>query len=710
MSNSRPLLLNRSLSISAGWLIVGLVLALEWLLFSQWALREIAWAYPGMFDQTVYLAHSYSTFEYMRAHGMVAGFWHGLATGLPQGNLLHSEAAAYYFLAGPSRLSALTVVWIHWAAFQVAAVGTVRWRTQSWSLAFLTLGLILTSHSRFPQGGGMWDFRLDFPAACLYGVVLCAIIRSGYFESRAWSIGAGVLAGILILCRHLTALSVLPLLGLATAVSALGAFLTRSVPTAASEWTRRTLNAAAAVAAGFLLPAPILWADRAQILAYYGSHVTTDEGAVRRAEFAAETFRERIVYYPRSIVGDHLGVLCTCLLIVVVAIAMLRLRRTLTATPPLLPKATWIPAVISIGAAVIPFCVLSLVPTRSPVVAGFLVPAIIGAAVTLLSRAVLLGGGSRFALAVNATATMCLAAGLATEVTFAARPGPMSARKDEVAAMTVLVDAVGQASLHATTPPTLGIDRIFEFMHVGLFQPWYYERHGVLLDLQPILGGGVLAPPDAQILASARASDLLILTDPTSPDVGFSYPSNLAFKRLYPQLAQLATLEFLPIAAATVSGQRMTAYVRLPLLIDGVSGGWITSQGFSLRLNGIALRQHQIEIAGAHPLVRYFTEPLHATVRVSVDGRTIESTSTFSAPGPEYRLVVRVAPGEMSADADVRVRVTFDAFIVPKSVGLNDDQRELVVMMPTHVQIGGGLTGSADLGSEPRTPRGTIAP
>src|ERR1700683_3564345 len=43
----------------APWGLLLMLLALEYFFFRRYALNEVVWSYPGIYDQAVYLQHSY---------------------------------------------------------------------------------------------------------------------------------------------------------------------------------------------------------------------------------------------------------------------------------------------------------------------------------------------------------------------------------------------------------------------------------------------------------------------------------------------------------------------------------------------------------------------------------------------------------------------------------------------------------------------------
>ncbi len=290
-----------------GWVAVGLGLLVQYGLFREFGRRELVWAYPPACDQVCYLLSSYSTFEEILRRGLAAGLWHGWKLGHPQGLLLHLQAALLYFVTGPGRLSALTLNFLHFAALQLALVGTLRWLTGRWSVALLGLGLLLSAGCPFVLAGGIADFRIDFIAWCLYGILLCAVVRSDVFASLRWSAAVGATAVWLVLFRlvalgHLAAVALV----LLPVLTARLAWRWRD-PAGRRVELRRW--AGVGVAAGMLaaLSLPVLWGLREAIKAYYVvGHVTGEERAVRLAMFLRDG-GELYAYYPRMLLSALTG-------------------------------------------------------------------------------------------------------------------------------------------------------------------------------------------------------------------------------------------------------------------------------------------------------------------------------------------------------------------------------------------------------------------
>ena len=78
-------------------------------------------------------------------------------------------------------------------------------RLEATRLGYLALGLVLSEITLwFWEGDGLFDFRIDFLAYCLYGIWVCAVIRSQLFLHRNLSLGCGLIGTFLVLNRFVT--------------------------------------------------------------------------------------------------------------------------------------------------------------------------------------------------------------------------------------------------------------------------------------------------------------------------------------------------------------------------------------------------------------------------------------------------------------------------------------------------------------------------
>lgn len=182
--------------------LVCLLAALSWQAFAfhAYCVREILPIFPRRFDQAAYLGRVLDLYFDAREQGVWTTLRASVAWPLPQGLLLPYEAWLAYGTIGASRMSALWINFGHLALWQIALALLSVWAARP-ALGLALCGVLASVPYLFSDTGGMPDFRFDFAAFCLAGVLLCTVIRSGGFRSRPWSLAAGAAAGLLGLTR-----------------------------------------------------------------------------------------------------------------------------------------------------------------------------------------------------------------------------------------------------------------------------------------------------------------------------------------------------------------------------------------------------------------------------------------------------------------------------------------------------------------------------
>lgn len=312
-----------------GWSALVLALLLQYGLFREYALREIVWAYPPSHDQTQYILDSYDIYEQIVDKGIVHGVRYGLTLPTPQGFIFHVQASLMYLVLGPGRLSALTINFLYFALLQVVLAWTLHWLTRRWSMVGIGLGLLLCASGPFFWAGGLMDFRIDFAAMCLFGVVICLALRSSLFQSRPWSAIVGIAASYLILFRTITVVFLSGIIGLFVCYLLLRLWgLRKNDSLRRLEW-RRLANLALASVLVAVLTIPLLYLQRHALKDYYiKGHLPGEESRIRMLISG-----HSLGYYPIVLLGSHAGPVCRKLAALVLAAAAL-LAWTRRTSPP----------------------------------------------------------------------------------------------------------------------------------------------------------------------------------------------------------------------------------------------------------------------------------------------------------------------------------------------------------------------------------------
>ncbi len=682
---------------AAACCLLAALILLQYGLFRQSALDNVVWAYPIGYDQAAYLTQAYETYESIKDKGLLFAMEQGLEIPLESGMLIHLEASLLFLVLGPSRLSALTVNFLHFALLQLVLVWALRSIAKRWSLAYLGLGLLLAASAPFYVYGGLMDFRLDFMALCLFGTFACLLVRTDLFASRTGSLVVGIAGAWCVLARFPTALYVSGIFGLLFGFLCFRWLLYRGAPHALAG--RRVLNCALAGSACLLFILPGVYVKRHGIYRHYVEHVKNSENKMRQKEFGSESRKDRLLFYPRSVLNDHVGERCYLLagasLAIACALGLLGLLRRRGGPGPSTPAQTapyWRYLSCAALCALWPILALTAYPSPSPVVGSIVVPALVLCTVLLaawLARAIRPNVPASTAFGLACASVLVLGVGLFNQASELSRRGALAQARPQTEQVSALYDLLYQHSqLSGWSRPRVSIDLLADFVFPLAVTPYVYERHGALFVLQSVL------PPDPMFEADDRSaiamlqdSDLVVLS--TRPFPGNSlYPFNRSLARVRPQMIAYCEREMVALRTFRWDGGggEMTVYAHPTMATHGESGGWITSAGLTLKGSTDVLRKRPIiELRGPNSGAKLMGRLPGAKAELFLPQRAPRLVP-IALEGDEegYRLRVQL-PQDLPPHQWAEVRLSFDAFFVPNKIGLNEDDRELVMQAPTAV-------------------------
>jgi hypothetical protein len=581
------------------------------------------------------------------------------------------------------------------------------------------------------MGGGLFDFRMDFFAYCLYGVWAAGVLRSRLFLDPYWSIGCGLIGAFLVLNRFVTVTYLLGVsAGFAVACGTVAIFW-RSDPELASRMRCRFRHLGLSTGLLIIVVVPILIHNWDAIRGYYVvGHVVGPEKYIRAAELGIKDLAGHLSFYPKSVVQDHLGKIFLWGSAVAIACGLaarlLARWENVFAKPPigkqsvpalpLPPVSKASPLCLSpplseapplclsprprrdeefllqftflLGALLCPIVVLTLDISKSAVVgsivggpAALLVVAITAATAPKTCKLDSSHGGRLLV----ACALVIFALGLFNQFSHASRHWPAHAQRDDLKRLDQLNKClIDLAKEYEWSSPWISYDVISGWLNAGSPTISAFEQSRELIEFHPMLGNGVMGVDREEAISLLKNSDFLVLT--TLPKVG-TLPFYRRIAEYWDDLKAWADNNMIVARIVPFSAFTATVYVRPVATISGLSGGWIPSHGFSIEApRDILERFPLIQLDGSADYSRLQKIPaVEATIDTGENSQTVPAS--FHRADNYYDIRVNTSSIRLPPADQVHIRLDFDSFFAPKTTGPGKDTRELVVKAPQFIHL-----------------------
>ena len=126
-------------------------------------------------------------------------------------------------------------------------------------------------------------------------------------------------------------------------------------------------------------------------------------------------------------------------------------------------------------------------------------------------------------------------------------------------------------------------------------------------------------------------------------------------------------------------------YRKVTFAISGMPGDWVVQSGLTLKVQGDDLvRRPFLVLEGEANYNALRGEP---KVRaVLTNPASAELPASLKANGTKYLIVIDCRTICASAQ-EYSIQLTFDRYFVPKDLGINNDTRQLVIMVPTKTEM-----------------------
>src|SRR6266404_5470874 len=515
--------------------------AIEASIFYVHVVRDITPFYPSNFDQLSYYLATYDLIGASHTRGLSVFVEELLQPTSATGTTFVLQGALLSLIGGVNRTAILSVNLVYFLALQFIFFVAIRSRTGRADLAWIGMALLLSLSTLFNGAGGIYDYRIDFSAFCLYGICTCLLVWSGSFLRTSRVIVVAAVGILLVYSRFFTIIYVGGVLGTLLAINTYEIWRRKPSPYRTAVAARRIRNILLSGTIIAVICGARLFLSRAAIYDYYVvGHVLGEEKFIRAHELGIYTVAGHLFYYPKSILEKHVGLLT---LLMAGALAGWSLWSDRVTTSELFARPRrFQQEFITLGLAIlIPVAFLTINVSKSPVVGGIVaVPIVL--ALVLFGAAVWPRGGP-LELAPS-WARMLPALAMAIALTAFVSKGLSSkhlpARAD-VERITILNKTIASyAADNNLTQLTMSSDRVVDYLNAGTPKLFSIEILHRNLNIDPRFGHGIYG-----IFATAREdalrlfedSDVIVLTDAVT-ERSHPYPMNTKIKEYWDELWQ----------------------------------------------------------------------------------------------------------------------------------------------------------------------------
>lgn len=656
------------------WLVA--LFVLQGVIFYTQIAGQIAPIYPANHDQLGYMLKAYELIDQISLKGVRA--LKVLVTE-PYGTTLTFplQGAIVTMLFGESRAGFLSTNLIYFILLQIVIFVTVRRAGGRNEAAWLALAILMSFSTLFYFAGSLFDYRMDFPALCIYGIWVCALSWTDGFASRKYSLIAGGIGAWLVLMRFIALAYVGPVMALLFAIALVAAIRHRRSDQARDR-AARALNAflsGGIIAVVFL---PVLLNSLQKIINYYVvGHLTSIEPAIRAREVGIVDLIGHLTYYPTSLINDHIGKIGLILIgyALIVAIAgklMDPAARRIDRRYDLL--------IFSLAIAV-PITILTLDESKSQIAVNIVLVPLLLLVMTLWRSFSTIAPPHRFARAATYAA---IAVGVWTFAANASAPRALMSPADNSVVERLNSIIAASARQNGQSRSLIAFDRITDYMNIGTVE--YYHRalygRGNKAKVKDSLGKEIFAVSRDQALSAVRESDIVVLSGKTLRRASV-YPFDHVIEEYSDDMLAYATGNMAQLGSGTIAGIEYRLFARSIELHGLTADAWITADGVRVVIDRGLLRSRPFVVLEGASDVSKLRLPLKPSAfELDADGKRIRELPVSAETGPgSYK--IKIDAGSISGgDGKVTISLDLNSHFVPKDLGINPDTRRLAVMAP----------------------------
>ena len=649
-------------------ILLALIFLLEFALFRTCVQREILGSCPRNIDQAVFMRMTYHMYENV-VSGNYKEVLQEIAPGLGQG-AFPVIGLIFLFLFGKSRLSLLLVNFVLFVLAQGIGFHYVKKMSGSYKIGWSYLGLFLMIQSPFLEAGGIFDYRMDFSAFCLYTCWMATFIAAHYLEDKKTYYLSAVFCGLVLMFRSNT----LAYLGIAFALFECVFVFVLKQEKLKNEAIKLIKYIGITIVSGGWY---ILVQSQALIQYYLTAHVTSDEPEIRMVEQGITNFKEYILFYPQSLVNTHLGKTLFYILLFIIVVSII--GHFIYPSKNKIGKNGWSSLAAGACGFIAPFIVLTIDISKSAVV----ICTVAGTAVviTLLLFVIFIHRNSQYKRILCALAVLILGLGLWNYVVNTTKT-LAGYEQDIQEEMLAINDCMREYLVdNDLSNVKLSFDRISDAITADVLTVLTYEQDNLYVDVGNAWGGYFIYYDytKEEVEEILKETDLMVISK-DGYAAGSYYPADESFSKYHDYMLEYCYDNLIQLGEFTLNGDVLMVFGKGQVKVASSWNDWMSDEGNWIIFNKQDERQNKIVIEGS--LGGGFSSPEEFQPNVSWKGENIPCE--LSVNGDRYVITIDISDLTMGS---YKMELSFNNSFIPAELGLNDDTRKLVVMCPDESMI-----------------------
>lgn len=651
-------------------ILLGALFLLEFALFRTCVQREIIGSCPRNIDQAVFMRMTYHMYENI-VQGNFKAVFNEIQSSLGQG-AFPVFGLIYMFLFGKSRLSLLSVNFTLFALAQATGFYSIKKTTNCTALGYVFIGLFLMIQSPFFEAGGLFDYRMDFSAFCLYTCWTATFMAAHYLKDKRMYYLSAVFCGLVLMFRSNT----LAYIGIAFLLfECIYVFLLKEKKLKNEIINLIKYGCVVIVSGGWY----ILLESKALYNYYMTAHVTSEEPRIRMIEQGIDSIKSYLLFYPRSLYKHHLGKLLSCVLIFLIILALILYVLNKKKENLKTGKNEWSALTACLCGFLAPFIVLTIDISKSAVV----ICTAAGTAVilTLLFIAAVYNRNLLPQKVIYGMAGIGILAGIFNYIdntTQMITGYERDTQKEMLAINECMEQYLTDNDLQSAN---LLVDRICDAITTDVLTVLIYENYDRYVDVRyawNVMNTYHDYTAD-EVNDSLEKADLMVLSKETYQGNSV-YPINSSYDKYRELMLQYADEHLYLLGEFVLGEEPMLIFGKAQAGIIPTWAEWMGTEKNWLFFNKPGNKQNTIMLEGnlggglnseseILPVIEYAGKNIPCDVEID-NGR--------------YRISIDISDLEPNFH---RLELKFENCFVPAEMGVNEDTRSLVIMTPDNIEF-----------------------